>query len=79
MENKLVKDFLAEQTKLINATAHSKPADKHIVRPEKAMVVQVDPDDPEEMFNYILDKKPSHKKVLAFLQKCIDTIIDDDD
>ena len=79
MENKLLRDFLAEQKKLISATAHAKPADKTIIRPENPTLITVNPDDPEEMYNYILDKKPAHKKVIKFLQTCIDSIIDNDD
>jgi len=79
MDNKLLRDFLAEQKKLISATAHAKPADKHIIRPEAPSAVVVNPDDPEEMYNYILEKKPAHKKVIKFIQTCIDSIVDDDD
>lgn len=78
MENKLVREFIAEQKKLMNVKSTVTPAAKHIVRPE-AIVAAVDPDDPEEMYNHILEKKPAKKKVLKFLQTCIDSIIDDDD
>lgn len=76
---KLLQDFLVEQKKLMNATAHAVAADKRIIRPENPTMNQVNPDDPEEMYNYILEKKPSHKKVLKFIQTCIDSIVDDDD
>jgi hypothetical protein len=78
MDNKLVKEFLAEQKKLVNATAHATPASKTVIRPENP-VQTVDMDNPEEMYNYILEKKPAHKKIIKFLQTCIDTIVSDDD
>ena len=79
MDNKLLRDFISEQKKLMNATAHAKPADKSIIRPENPTIINVNPDDPEEMYNYILEKKPAHKKVIKFIQTCIDVIVDDDD
>jgi len=39
----------------------------------------VEETDPEEMFNDIIEKKPAAKKVLKFLQVCIDSIVTDDD
>jgi hypothetical protein len=78
MDNKLLRDFLAEQKKLVNATAHAKPASKEIIRPEKP-IPTVNTEDPEEMYNYILEKKPAQKKVIKFIQTCIDSIVDDDD
>jgi hypothetical protein len=78
MESKLVKDFLAEQVKLMNAQQHARPAHKSIIRPD-TNVVKIDPDDPESMFNHILEKKPAPKKVIKFLQACIDKMVAEDD
>lgn len=78
MSNNLLQNFLGEQTKLMNATAHAKPASKSIIRPE-TVATAVNMDDPETMYNYILEKKPANKKVIKFLQQCIDSIISDED
>jgi hypothetical protein len=78
MESKLVIDFLKEQEKLMKPQPSSvKPASKIIIRPEEELTKSED--DPEEMYNNILEKKPSAKKVLRFLQICIDSIVNDDD
>lgn len=78
MESKLVIDFLKEQEKLMKPQASSvKPASKIIIRPEEELTKSED--DPEEMYNNIIDKKPSAKKVLRFLQICIDSIVNDED
>lgn len=75
MESQLVKDFLKHQQNHINPVA---PASKNIVRPEKAnKITQPDPDDIEGMFNFIIEKKPNKKKVIKFLQMCIDSLNDD--
>jgi len=79
MDSKLLKDFLSEQPKLMQSTARAKPAHKDIIRPEKAMVVEMDKDDPEVLYNHILEKKPAPKKVIKFLQTCIDSIMEDED
>jgi hypothetical protein len=76
MSNKLLNDFLIEQKKLMNAPAHARPADKSIIRPENKVI---DMDDPEIAYNYIIEKKPSSKKVVKFLQQCIDSIMSDSD
>ena len=78
MSNELLKTFLGEQAKLMNATAHAKPAGKNIIRPETATVA-VNLDDPEVMYNHIIEKKPANKKVIKFLQQCIDSIMEDED
>jgi hypothetical protein len=78
MSSELLKNFLGEQAKLMNATAHAKPANKNIVRPEKATAT-VNLDDPEVMYNYVIEKKPANKKVIKFLQQCIDSIMEDED
>ena len=75
MESQLLKDFLKHQNTHINTVA---PANKNIVRPEK-MNKKVEPDSEniEEMYNFILEKKPNKKKVIKFLQLCIDSLNDD--
>lgn len=77
MESKLLKDFLSEQVKLLQAPSHAKPAHKSIVRPDK--VVAVAPDDIESQYNHIIEKKPAGKKVIKFLQNCIDEILANED
>lgn len=79
MDSKLLKDFLAEQPKLLQSTARAKPAHKDIIRPEKPLAVEADMNDPEVLYNYILEKKPAPKKLVKFLQTCIDSIMEDED
>jgi hypothetical protein len=75
MDNQLLKDFLKHQNTHINTVT---PANKNIVRPEK-MVKKVEPgsEDIDGMYNFILEKKPNKKKVIKFLQLCIDSLNDD--
>jgi hypothetical protein len=80
MESKIIGDFIKTQQQLLmngggTATA---PAAKEVVRPEVTRKA-VDDSDPEAMFNEIIEKKPAAKKVLKFLQLCIDSIVTDDD
>lgn len=71
-------DFLKEQEKMMKSpTSTVRPALKIIVRPEEELAKK--DDDPEDMYNEIIEKKPSAKKVLKFLQICIDSIVNDDD
>ena len=77
MDSKLLKDFLTEQVKLMSAPSHAKPASKTIVRPEKMIVVP--DDDTESKYNYIIEKKPGNKKVIKFLQECINEIVDQEE
>lgn len=78
MDSKILKDFLAEQKKLMNAKSHITPAHSSIIRPENHIAI-VKIDTPEDMYNHILEKKPGHKKVVKFLQECIDSIVEDED
>jgi hypothetical protein len=76
MESKLLKDFLAEQVKLINVPSHARPADKTIVRPDTKAIPEKDT---EATYNYILEKKPNGKKVVKFIQQCINDIMEMED
>jgi hypothetical protein len=76
MDSKLVRDFLESQAKLANNTI-VKPTNKLLVKPE--LFVVESQTNPESLYNEILEKKPSKKKVLKFIQVCIDSIIDEDD
>lgn len=73
MESQLIKDFLKHQNTHSNTVA---PANKNIVRPEKREMI-APADDIEGTYNYILEKKPNKKKVIKFLQMCIDSLNDD--
>jgi len=76
MDSKLIRDFLDSQAKLAdNKTV--KPTNKLLAKPE--LLVIESQTDPESLYNEILEKKPSKKKVLKFIQVCIDSIIDEDD
>lgn len=74
MDSKLIKDFLESQVHLMNNKA-PKPTNKMLVNAE----LMVKSTDPEDLYNEILTKKPSKKKVLKFLQVCIDSIVDEDE
>jgi hypothetical protein len=77
MDSKLIQDFLAEQVKLMNAKQHSTAASKILVKPKA--VKALDPDNVEESFNYIIEKKPSNAKVKKFLQATIDKILEQEE
>lgn len=77
MDSKLIQDFLAEQVKLLNAKQHSTAASKTLVKPKA--VKALDPDNVEETFNYIIEKKPSNAKVKKFLQVTIDKILEQEE
>jgi hypothetical protein len=80
MESKIIGDFIKSQQALITNGGGTTvtPAAKTIVRPEAPRKC-VEEMDPEEMFNDIIEKKPAAKKVLKFLQVCIDSIVTDED
>jgi hypothetical protein len=81
MESKMIADFIKTQQALMSSGGGgSGPAcaAKVVVRPD-AVRKHVDESDPEAMYNEILEKKPAAKKVLRFLQVCIDAIVADDD
>lgn len=77
MDSKLIQDFLAEQIKLLNAKSHITAASKKLVKPKQ--VKAIDPDNVEESFNYIIEKKPSNAKVKKFLQATIDKILEQEE
>jgi hypothetical protein len=77
MESKLISDFLAEQVKLMNAKSHTTAASKKLIKP--SAVKALDPDNVEESFNYIIEKKPSNAKVKKFLQATIDKILEQEE
>jgi len=76
MSSKLLDMFLAEQVKLINPPTKSLRANKSLINPDNKVINE---NDMEATYNMILEKKPSNKKVIKFLQNCIDKIIDDED
>ena len=77
MADRLIQDFIKEQTKLMNAPSHSKPAMKTIIKPD--MVRPTVEDTIDEKYNNILEKKPAPKKVIKFLQECVDSIMAQED
>lgn len=74
MSDKLIKEFIEEQLKLIKPPTHAKPTSKELVKPEQRSKAPVE-DDLESTYNYIIEKKPAPKKVIKFLQEAIDTIM----
>lgn len=77
MDSKLIQDFLAEQVKLMNAKSKVTAASKILIKPKA--VKALDPDNVEESFNYIIEKKPSNAKVKKFLQVTIDKILEQEE
>lgn len=77
MESKLIQDFMAEQVKLMNAKNHSTAANKKLIKP--TTVKALDPDNIEDSFNSIIEKKPSAIKVKKFLQATIDKILEQEE
>jgi len=76
MSSKLLDNFLAEQIKLINPPTKAVKANKALVNPSNKVINE---NDMEASYNMILEKKPANKKVIKFLQNCIDKILEDDD
>jgi len=76
MSSKLLDNFLAEQMKLINAPSKAVRANKALINPSNKVVNE---NDMEATYNMIIEKKPANKKVIKFLQNCIDKILEDDD
>ncbi len=73
MSSKLLQDFLASQV-LMDPTV-KKPTPRGLVKPEEVVSEEATP---EVLYNEILQKRPGKKKVLAFLQTCIDSLLDDE-
>lgn len=73
-ESKLVKDFLAMQAMLMDPVV-TKPTNNRLVKPEEVCIKE---ETPEDLYNEILEKRPGKKKVLRFLQVCIDSVLEDD-
>lgn len=76
MSSKLLDNFLSEQMKLINPPTKSVKPCKALINSDNKMVNE---NDLEATYNMIIDKKPSNKKVIKFLQDCINKIILEDD
>jgi hypothetical protein len=80
MASSMIADFIKAQQMLMKGGGTATPtvAPKTVVRPEVVRVA-VDESDPEALYNEIIEKKPGAKKVLKFLQMCIDSIVNDED
>ena len=76
MSSKLLDNFIAEQMKLINAPTKAVRANKNLINPSNKVINE---NDVEATYNMILEKKPANKKVIKFLQNCIDKILDEED
>lgn len=76
---KLVDNFIAEQLKLINAPSTPVRAHKSLINPTVLTVEKPREADLELTYNLIIEKKPCAKKVVKFLQACIDNIVLDED
>lgn len=76
MSSKLLDNFVANQINLVNPPTKGIKTNKALINAEIKMVNE---NDLEATYNMIIDKKPSNKKVIKFLQDCINKIILDDD
>lgn len=72
--NTLIDNFLAEQVKLVRAKEHTVKSAPHIIKPEAPNRTAMF--DPNEEYNYILEKKPAKKRVEHFLQESINLIME---
>jgi len=70
----MIRDFIKHQATLMNNVVVVK-SDKTLVRPE---VVVAEAATPEQMYNEIIKKKLGKKKVQAFIQAAIDSMLDDE-
>jgi len=77
MSSNLLDNFLANQKNLVNPPTKGNKTNKALINSDNKMVNNEN--DLEATYNMIIDKKPSNKKVIKFLQDCINKIIQDDD
>lgn len=74
MSDVMVRDFIKHQATLMNHTVVIK-SNKDLVKPE---VVVTEAVTPEQMYNEIIQKRLGKKKVMVFLQACVDSLLDDE-
>lgn len=70
----MIKDFLKHQATLMNNVVAIK-SNKDLIKPE---VMVIEAATTEEMYNEIIQKKLGKKKVQAFIQACINSMLDDE-
>lgn len=75
MSSKLIDQFIESQIKLVNPPTKTLKSNPKLINIEPT----ISQDTMEITYNMIIEKKPSNKKVIAFLQDCINKIIEDED
>ena len=70
----MIRDFIKQQAVLINQVNVAKSS-KELVKPE---AVVTEAATPEQMYNEIIQKRLGKKKVMTFLQACVNSLIDDE-
>jgi len=70
----MVRDFIKHQATLMNHTVVIK-SNKELIKPE-AIVTEAAT--PEQLYNEIIQKRLGKKKVMTFLQACVNSLIDDE-
>lgn len=74
--NSFIDAFVKEQIQLINKPKPTVKQNKDLVQPEK--MIQITEPTLDDLYNDILEKKPSKKRVQDFLQRMVDCIIEED-
>ena len=74
MSDTMIKEFLKHQATLMNHTVVIK-GNKDLIKPE---VVIAEAKTTEDLYNDIIQKKLGKKKVMVFLQACVDSMLDDE-
>ena len=74
MSDVMVRDFIKHQATLMNHTVVIK-SNKELIKPE-AIVTEAAT--PEQLYNEIIQKRLGKKKVMTFLQACVNSLIDDE-
>ena len=74
MSELMIKEFIKHQATLMNHTVVIK-SNKDLIKPE---VVVTEAATPEQLYNQIIQKRLGRKKVMIFLQACVDALLDDE-
>lgn len=74
MSEVMIRDFIKAQAVLMNHVTVAK-TNKDLIKPE---AVVSEAATPEQMYNEIIQKKLGKKKVMVFLQACVNSLLDDE-
>ncbi len=71
----MIRDFIKAQSMLVNHHVTVAKTNKDLIKPE---AVVSEAATPEQMYNEIIHKKLGRKKVMVFLQACVNSLLDDE-